>query len=388
MKMVSFKENYEVIIVGGDHHNGLGLARIFGINKVKVHSFVISENSKSFLAKSKYIYDCHICANERQAFDTIVSIFGSVREKFFIIPYSDAAALELDLRLYELKGFMTPSIKGKQGLIAELMDKSNQYQFAKENGIKMAQTITYYFDQKNAKLSMKYPCIVKPVISAEGDKRDIAICNSENQLLSVLEKLREKHYKRVLIQEYLTIDYEIDVFGCVLKQKPFFCQIPTKTIRSWPVKGGTNSYSEILVETDIIKKCSAIIDSLRKLGFYGLYDIELFVVGKDVVLNEINFRNSGDVYMGISQNYYYPYAWTEDYMGEKINIYTNPQQSVFAMTECADIRNVIVRNVSFFSWLKDYHVCKDYALRFKGDNKPAVCRYFYYFKQMMKGKRL
>lgn len=146
--MVSFKENYEVIIVGGDHHNGLGLARIFGINKVKVHSFVISENLKSFLAKSKYVYDCHICANERQAFDAIVSIFGSVREKFFIIPYSDAAALELDLRLYEFKGFMIPSIKEKQGLIAELMDKSNQYQFAKENGIKMAQTITYYFDQK------------------------------------------------------------------------------------------------------------------------------------------------------------------------------------------------------------------------------------------------
>lgn len=129
--------------------------------------------------------------------------------KIFIIPYSDAAALELDLRLYEFKGFMIPSIKEKQGLIAELMDKSNQYQFAKENGIKMAQTITYYFDQKNAKLSMKYPCIVKPVISAEGDKRDIAICNSENQLLNVLEKLREKHYKRVLIQEYLTIDYEL-----------------------------------------------------------------------------------------------------------------------------------------------------------------------------------
>ena len=54
MKMVSFKENYEVIIVGGDHHNGLGLARIFGINKVKVHSFVISENLKSFLAKSPF----------------------------------------------------------------------------------------------------------------------------------------------------------------------------------------------------------------------------------------------------------------------------------------------------------------------------------------------
>lgn len=75
---------------------------------------------------------------------------------------------------------------------------------------------------------MKYPCIVKPVISAEGDKRDIAICNSENQLLNVLEKLREKHYKRVLIQEYLTIDYEIDVFGCVLKQKPFFVKFQQK----------------------------------------------------------------------------------------------------------------------------------------------------------------
>ena len=26
---------YEVIHVGGDHHNGLGLARIFGLNSIK-----------------------------------------------------------------------------------------------------------------------------------------------------------------------------------------------------------------------------------------------------------------------------------------------------------------------------------------------------------------
>ena len=32
--MLDVNEKYEVIIVGGDHHNGLGLARIFGINGI------------------------------------------------------------------------------------------------------------------------------------------------------------------------------------------------------------------------------------------------------------------------------------------------------------------------------------------------------------------
>lgn len=386
--MLDVNEKYEVIIVGGDHHNGLGLARIFGINGIVVHSVVVSDNGKSFLEKSKYVDDCYVYLDEKRAFDKIIERFGATRNRMFIIPYSDAAALELDSRLNEFSGFMVPSINGQQGKISELMDKSKQYVFAKENSIRMAETITYYFDADNDISNMVFPCIVKPVISAEGDKRDIVICDTRDRLETELTKLKDKHYERVLIQEYLEIDYEIDVFGCILRQKPFICQIPTKTLRAWPAKGGTNSYSQILTDKEIVLKCESIIKCLEKIGFYGLYDIELFVVGDDIILNEINFRNSGDVYMGISQGYFYPFAWTEDYVGHSTGIVSNPQKDCFTMTECADVRNVLIKNIKFRQWMKDYCKCEDYALRFKGDNAPAFNRYLYYVKQMIKGKRL
>lgn len=381
-------KNYEVIIVGGDHHNGLGLARIFGLNNVKVHSIVINDVKKSFLKYSKFVLDCVVFCDETEAFNFILDKYGNKRSDFFIIPYSDSAALELDLRFDEFRGFMIPSINEEQGRIAHLMNKSNQYAFAKRNGIRMAETITYYFDRDNDISSMKYPCIVKPVISAEGEKRDIVICDTSKSLYEKLEELSAKGYKRVLIQEYLRIDYEIDVFGCVLKQEPFICQVPTKTIRSWPVEGGTNSYSQIITDESIIKKCKAIVECIKKDGFYGLYDIELFVCGEDIILNEINYRNSGDVYMGINQNYYYPLAWTEDYVGNSYDIKMNPEYPDYTITECADLRNVLVKNITFTRWIKQFVNCKDFALWNYHDVLPALSRYFYYFKQFVRGKRL
>ena len=97
-------KNYEVILVGGDHHNGLGLARIFGLNNIKVHCVVIAENGKSFLSKSKFVTDCYVYDTEKIAFNNIKSRFGNDKGKYFIIPYSDTAALELDLRLNEFDG--------------------------------------------------------------------------------------------------------------------------------------------------------------------------------------------------------------------------------------------------------------------------------------------
>jgi len=379
-----------VYIVGGDHHNGLGLARILGINGVRVVSLVIGDIKKSFLRKSRYIAACLVFGSEKEAFDYLAQQKCEL-SKSIIIPYSDTAALELDKRLDEFKEkYYVPSINNTQGEIVWLMDKQNQYDFAISSGIKMAYTVTTMIqDQSHPELEkMPFPCIIKPVISAEGHKRDITICNNKAELDSVLIKYKELGYYRALVQEYLTIDYEIDVFGCVLKQKPYICQIPTRTIRSWLPQGGTNSYSQIIIEKSILEECKKIIDAIKNRGFYGLYDIELFVVKGKIILNEINLRNSGDVYMGINQQYFYPYAWVCDLLGENIEISENPSRPDYTMTECADIRNVLSHNVSFRRWYSEYRKCKDYALKLKGDMKPARSRYFYYFKQFIKGKRL
>jgi predicted ATP-grasp superfamily ATP-dependent carboligase len=386
---MSSKQNV-VYVVGGDHHNGLGLARIFGLNGVEVRSLVAGDCKKSFLRKSKYVSESLVFPTEKNAYDYL-SKLPECDLKPFIIPYSDTSALELDKRLDEFKDrYYVPSINNTQGEIARLMDKQNQYAFAKSAGIRMAYTVTADIKaESHPELDrMPFPCIIKPVISAEGHKRDIAICKDRDELLSVVNKYKEHGYYRALVQEYLTIDYEIDVFGCTLKQKPFICQIPTHTIRSWLPKGGTNSFSRIITETKIVSGCKRIIEAVKNCGFYGLYDIELFVVHGEIILNEVNLRNSGDVYMGLAQKYYYPYAWYCDVLGEKIKILPNPTRADYTMTECADFRNVLTHHVGLSEWFRDYRKCKDYALRFKGDMGPALSRYAYYVKQFIKGKRL
>ena len=381
--------DYEIIIVGGNHHNGLGLARIFGLNGMKVNSIVIDEHSKkSFLRLSKFVNNSRCFKTEKDAFDFILTHYIP-NGKYFIIPYSDGAAYELDNRLNEFKKFLLPSISGKQSKLAKMMEKQNQYDFAIENNIKIAKTVVINFKQDYLLdiKKIKFPVILKPIISAEGDKKDITICHSLEEFEEAINILKNKNYNRILVQEFLNIDYEIDVFGCIMKNSKHICLIPTKTIRSWPVNGGTNSFSQIITDKDIVNKCKKIINILKKSGFYGLYDIELFVIDKEVYLNEINYRNSGDVYMGINQQYYYPIAYIYDYLEIQYNIEEYPRIPSFAMTECADIRNVLNKNLSLKDWKKDYNISSDYALKFKGDMRPAFSRYFYYIIQFLKRKK-
>lgn len=43
----------KIITIGGEHHNGLGLARIFGLNNYEVHSLVVSEKKIKFSLEIK-----------------------------------------------------------------------------------------------------------------------------------------------------------------------------------------------------------------------------------------------------------------------------------------------------------------------------------------------
>ena len=388
----------KVLIIGGEHHNGLGLARICGLNNFEVHSFVVSSKKTNFLKKSKFVKYSRLFTTEKEALDYIVEHYSGEEDKPFIIPYSDGAAFEVDSRLDNLKkDFFVPSISEKQGEIVRLMNKENQYIFAKQNNIKMARTdildLTKNLDIDN--LDFPFPCILKPIISAAGDKKDISICYNKNDLFTAINVLIQKDYKNILIQEYLSVDYEIDVFGCICKHPDFISLIPTKTIRAYPPKGGTNSFSQIITDTNIIEKCKRIIQVIGNNGFYGLYDIELFVVGDEILLNEINFRNSGDVYMALKQEYYYPMFWIEDVLlnyypktyKPKIQRKEFPKRPDYCMTEFADLRNVLKHTCSFNEWIKDYKRTTDFALKFKGDMRPYYSRFIYYLFQFLGRKK-
>jgi len=378
----------KVIIVGGDHHNGLNLARMFGRNKITVISIVISDNNYSFMSHSKYISEHHLFHSEKEAFDFILQNYKKAKDKMFLIPYSDGAAQELDLRLDEFSpSFYVPSINNIQGEIARLMNKKNQYDWAIKNGIKMARSEVILLAESNDFIERwkDFPCILKPIVSAQGQKGDIAICENETVLKNETVRMHEKGYESVLIQPYLKIDYEIDVFGCICKNEPIITLVPTETIRAFPNKKGTNCFSRIIVDELRIKECKRIISKLQQLGFYGLYDIELLVVNGEIYLNEINFRNSGDDYMVMSQDYMYPLIWMNDYLGiSNKGVSDHMFKATYAMTFWYDYQHVKHGEISFKEWLKDVRKTSDFALYYKGDMKPVLAYYYYCFIKKMK----
>ena len=51
-------------------------------------------------------------------------------------------------------------------------------------------------------MDIKYPCIVKTLQSIEGSKSVITVCENQDVLISILNKLKPT-YKRILIQEFI-----------------------------------------------------------------------------------------------------------------------------------------------------------------------------------------
>ena len=377
----------KVILIGGSHHNGLGLVRSFGVNKIAPYGIIVGENAeKSFVRASKYWKRTWAVADEKQAIDLLLREFSDETEKPVIIPWSDGAAEEIDKNLDSLKEkFNVPSIGGKQGAVVKLMDKQNQVEFAKQYGIPMAKSCVV--DLSNIQLpdDMVYPCIVKPVVSAEGKKTDIRKCETEQETLSYLENLSQSGYHRFLVQEYLNCNYEFEFCGAINKNMRAYTT--SRDIRIWPPIGGTNSFFECISNEEITKICKKLLNALEKVNYSGCFDIEMFYTDKIIYLNEINWRNTGNSFFALGSNVHYAVAWYYSVIGKTIpnciSLSCNNEEQC-AMNEATDLRHIICGNITWKQWLKDRKRCKSFALWYAPDLKPTLLRYAHLAKELLK----
>lgn len=82
----------KIIIVGGNHHNTLALIRAFGQEKYYVIAFVVSENYKSFVARSKYVGEAYVVRDEEFVVSELLSKNFEVSGRVPIITASDKSA--------------------------------------------------------------------------------------------------------------------------------------------------------------------------------------------------------------------------------------------------------------------------------------------------------
>lgn len=363
-----------VIIFGGDHYNSLGVARVFGVNGIKPCGILVVPKGSEKLCYarfSKYWKQVWTVENEQEGIHLLLTLKTS--EKQVVIPTSDKAETEIDKNLSSLRDYYyLPNINDTESAVQILMDKFEQNKWANKIGLKTAKTWIHALDAPLPE-NLTFPCILKPVASSEGDKRDICKCSNTQDLHNALDNLRQKQYKRILIQEFLKKDYEMELWGCIPKNSKKIPYLLSKHLREWPVVGGSVSCHQFLLDAEIRKKSEEILYSIKDNGYTGNIDIELFMIQGEVYLNEVNFRNSGDVYACFHNKVFYPLIWYLDILGEDVSTLNSEySDKYYAMNEITDFKQVLAKNISLKEWSHYLFNCKDFAFYFSSDMKPAI----------------
>lgn len=380
----------KVVVLGGDHHNALGLARVFGINGIKPYGIIttISKKEKeNFCHLSKYWEKTWFAISEEEALDVLKREFSNEKEKPVLVPSSDGMAFAIDTRYDELSGcFILPGINQTPGEIARLMDKKNQSEWAQKIGIRTAKTWCLDLSDEHTSIysNTVYPCVLKPVVSAEGHKTDIRKCDSIDELRKQIALFKKKGYHRILVQEFLNKDYEAELFGCIAEHTTRIPYLFSKHVREWPTIGGTVSFHQFIEDKVLINQAEFFLKQIRDYGYRGNIDIELFVINGELILNEVNFRNSGDVYACIKHNVHYPvFSYYDMICKDTSHFNIKYSSDYYAMDEATDLRHVVYGSLSLKEWLKYRSKCSDYAYWFKGDMKPVWRKYKYLLKKYL-----
>lgn len=375
----------KVIIIGADHYNTLGLCRSFGVNGIKPIGFIVnSSTKKGYCSLSRYWGGKHVLNDYSTIIDILISEYGGESLPPVLFPSNDIAAYLIDDNREKLQDiFIIPGFISGNYSITKLINKEIQARWANELGIETAKTWLLDFSESIEKQldGLTYPCIAKPVGGNEGTKGDIRKCENSEVFLQVIKELQfKKNYKRVLIQEFIEKDYEMELFGCIPHNAVSIPFILTRHLREWPPVGGSVSCHQYIKDETLVKKAEDILSKIRLSGFVGLFDIELFKVGEKVLLNEVNYRNSGDIYASFSDGFNYPYYWYLDAIGEDVTrIKLEYTDNHYAMNEVNDFNHVRARFISFKEWWHFRRKTKDFAFWFKKDPLPSLyhCLPFY-----------
>lgn len=376
--------NNKIIVIGKDGHNALGVIRSLAENGINPYVIITSSNGYSYVSKSKFIKKVWVIQENEKSIIDIIMEFKDDQKKSVIIPASDFAVKVIDNNIDILKDkFIIPSINMQQGAINKLMEKDTQINLAKEYGLNVAKT--WSLDLKSGNYldklkSINFPCIIKPLASVDGNKSDITICKDINILKESLETFIQKSYHRALVQEYLNIDYEIDIPGYSVG-KTIVVPAIIKKVRIYPKDRGSTCYG--IVEPVESMNIKHIIDFVSQLNYEGIFDIEAFVCQNKIIFNEINFRNSATTYALTGADIYLVLSWILCILDDGFDSNENKlKKSLVFMEERGDISYLIKEKAGIMQWLKDTKKTDTYLRWTWKDMRPFIFEILYFLRRI------
>ena len=305
----------DIVVVGGNHHNTLGVVRALGQRGLgdSIKLIVVSE-TPDFVSVSRYVRraNCRTLHSE----EGIVAALDDMcrgEGKAVVICCGDSVSSYIDLH-YDLLSprFVMANARGCQGEITRLMNKEVQMQYAERLGMDLPESLTLSAADIHTLQWDIFPCIVKPLDSLAGNKADIHICASRDELM---QSLAASACSRFLIQRYIDRDFEFQLIGCSLDGGARVV-IPgfTRLVRQpYNTNTGYLRYSHI---SQLDFDCTIAERYLSEIGYSGLFSME-FLRGRDgrSYFLEINMRNDGNAYCVTTYGVNLPYLWYNHCVG-------------------------------------------------------------------------
>ena len=365
-----------VILVGGDHHNGLGLVRSFARHGVQPYGLIVNPKGGGFVAKSKYWAFVEELRNDSEIVPFLLGAYRYIsNEKTLVIPWSDGAAEAIDTNLDVLsEHFILPSIAGKQGEIVKLMDKAAQIELTEYLGLSMLPSAIVCLPIAQTDSPIEFPVILKPVMSTEGTKADMAICGNAEQYNEAVSHLANRGFQRILVQKYMPQRKEYVVDGAISENAVAFSVV--RGIRQWPPDFGTGSFSEYAVDDVTTSFVNEVLGKISGLGYRGPIDFEFFENSEGrFFINEINWRSSGRNFVSPQTGVHAAYMYYCDvvgipYDGQYVNCVPG-----YNMNEATDAKHFIKRDISLGEWVCDVRRSGSLSIWDAHDLKPCVSRY-------------
>lgn len=366
----------KVIVIGGEHYNALGVIRSLGEQGIEPYFILIANDYISPCSSSKYIKETFKIKSEQYSdvYDFLMNNFNNEEEKPILIPTGDPVEKFLDSNYDMLsKKYILPNIDNIQGKVLECMDKNYQHKLCEKFNVNVPNTWLIDLNDEND-INQEFPnkIIIKPDVSAEGKKSDILILDGDNKKDGFL-KFKQKGYNKVLVQEFIEYDMEYAMMGMAFDDTVIIPGINSNDY-IYPNKRGNTSYAEMFPLDEFELDISPIINMIKNLKYRGLFEVEMFKKGDKLYFNEMNFRNSANLYAYAGNQIPYIYLYINLLLNNDISqMKQKVDKHYFFCIEPAHLKNVKEGLLGFGEWVK--HVRNSTTLIYnKKDKKPFYKR--------------
>lgn len=288
-----------------------------------------------------------------------------------IIPSSDKAALTLEANA----NLLIPHYLfeySKSFPLSYTFYKENQVAFANECGFHVPKSwiLNESFDIPK---DIIYPCIIKPLVSCEGSKSDIKICNNQDELVYNLGHL--EFTKEAIIQQYIIRDFEISLIGCSLTDGE--CMLPAveKKLTLFPKYVGLEclSYMQKLENEQLMDCVKALI---HKIGYVGLFSVEMMHCKADghYYFTEINLRNDGAQPFMCKFGYNLPLNHVEDLCGLPLTP-NQKEHPGYYIWEGFHLASLKAGDITIKQWISELMKCRGFLLWQIKDLRPFFMQF-------------